>query len=672
MKVAFQLFLLCSLCLYLAIEGSAPSFSTEPSNPSLVVEGNNLTLEWTYNFGSGSFRQLLFGSAKTIDIVDKLASDSVPYINPTHKERLLVNVTESYTLITFLRVNRTDSTTYTLTISNSNRRRAKSQVEISVQYLDQPKVTPYPLNAGEGDDVTLSCNADGNPEPTISWTRNGSPMSTPGNSRITFSDNKKQLTITNVNRTDSGEYRCVASNSLGNDTSNAATLNVQYPSEITAHPRNKTRKEGQNVTLSCNATGNPTPKISWTRNGYPVDTGGNSRISFSEDSEQLTITNLIRVNSGEYRCEASNIIGNDTSNAAKLDVQSQPKIIIAHLQNTTAIEGDDVTLSCNATGNPKPTIIWSRNGSPLNTRNNSRIIFSEDNAQLTIMSVNRTDRGEYRCVAGNILGNDSSIAATLVIQYQPKIASHPLSNIIKEGRNVTLSCNTDGNPVPTISWTRNGDPVDENKNSRVSFTENKKQFTIINVNRTDSGEYRCVANNSVGNDTSNVATLDVQYPPEIIVHPEAQANTEGVNMTLSCIADGNPVPTKSWTRNGFPMNTLGNSRIRFSADKKQLTITNVNRTDSGEYRCVANNSLGNDTSNTATLDIQYQPKITAHPLSNIIKEGHNVTISCKAEGNPEPFYCLQDCFQCTEISTFHLEVSRMLWLSVSTYGTGML
>ncbi|XP_078352640.1 hemicentin-1-like isoform X3 [Oculina patagonica] len=637
MKMAFQLFLLCSLCLYMAIEGTAPAFTAEPLNPSLVVEGNNLTLEWTYNFGSGSFRQLLFGSAKTNDIVDELDSDIVPYINSAHKGRLVVNVTESYTLITFLRVNRTDSTTYTLTISNSNRYRAKSQVEISVQYLDQPKVTPYPLNAGEGDDVTLSCNADGNPEPTISWTRNGSPMSTPGSSRITFSDNKKQLTITNVNRTDSGEHRCVASNSLGNDTSNAATLNVQYPSEITAHPRNKTRKEGQNVTLSCNATGNPTPKISWTRNGYPVDTSGNSRISFSEYSEQLTITNLIRVNSGEYRCEASNIIGNDTSNAAKLDVQSQPKIIIAHLQNTTAIEGDDVTLSCNATGNPKPTIIWSRNGSPLNIRNNSRIIFSEDNAQLTIMSVNRTDSGEYRCVANNILGNDSSIAATLVIQYQPKIASHPLSTIIKEGRNVTLSCNTDGNPVPTISWTRNGDPVDKNKNSRVSFTENKKQLTIINVNRTDSGEYRCVANNSVGNDTSNVATLDVQYPSEITAHPRNKTRKEGQNVTLSCNATGNPTPKISWTRNGYPVDTGGNSRISFSEDSEQLTITNLIRVNSGEYRCEASNIIGNDTSNAAKLDVQSQPKIIiAHLQNTTAIEGDDVTLSCNATGNPKP------------------------------------
>ena len=75
-------------------------------------------------------------------------------------------------------------------------------------------------------------------------------------------------------------------------------------------------------------------------------------------------------------------------------------------------------------------------------------------------------------------------------------------------------------------------------------------------------------------------------------------------MTLSCDASGKPVPTISWTRNGSPVNATIDSRFSFSAGDRQLTITNVNRADSGEYRCVASNILGNATSNAATLDIQ--------------------------------------------------------------------
>ena len=90
--------------------------------------------------------------------------------------------------------------------------------------------------------------------------------------------------------------------------------------------------------------------------------------------------------------------------------------------------------------------------------------------------------------------------------------------------------------------------------------------------------------------------------PEVTVYPEAQTKTEGENVTLSCNVAGNPAPTISWTRNRSPLNTSG--RINFLDGKKQLTITNLNRRDSGEYRCVASNSLGNATSNVASLNVQ--------------------------------------------------------------------
>ena len=94
--------------------------------------------------------------------------------------------------------------------------------------LYQPNVHLLNAKPTEGSNVTLSCNVDGQPEPTISWTMNGSPLNTSVNSRrISLSGDNKQLTVTNVHRTDNGEYRCVANNSLGHASSNAAALSVQ-------------------------------------------------------------------------------------------------------------------------------------------------------------------------------------------------------------------------------------------------------------------------------------------------------------------------------------------------------------------------------------------------------------------------------------------------------------
>ena len=109
-------------------------FTAEPPSPFLAVEGGNITLEWRYTFGEGSFHQLFFGSDKVHSIVDETAGDSETWINSKYRSRLLAKVTDNYTSIALFGVNRTDSGTYSLTmISKPNKDRATSTVEISVQ-----------------------------------------------------------------------------------------------------------------------------------------------------------------------------------------------------------------------------------------------------------------------------------------------------------------------------------------------------------------------------------------------------------------------------------------------------------------------------------------------------------------------------------------------------------
>ena len=76
----------------------------------------------------------------------------------------------------------------------------------------------------QGSSVTFSSDANGVPEPTFSWTKDGYAVT--ANDRIVLSADHKELSITNMNRTDSGKYRCVATNSVGTVNSSAATITV--------------------------------------------------------------------------------------------------------------------------------------------------------------------------------------------------------------------------------------------------------------------------------------------------------------------------------------------------------------------------------------------------------------------------------------------------------------
>ena len=112
--------------------GSALTFTEEPFTQS-PTEGNRITLEWRYTFGSGSFQQLqLFGKSVLI-VYNKPDPGKDPYIDRAYSGRLLANVTDTYTSITFLRVNRTDSATYTLTLISNPMEIVNSKVEISVK-----------------------------------------------------------------------------------------------------------------------------------------------------------------------------------------------------------------------------------------------------------------------------------------------------------------------------------------------------------------------------------------------------------------------------------------------------------------------------------------------------------------------------------------------------------
>lgn len=162
-----------------------------------------------------------------------------------------------------------------------------------------------------GANISLTVAANGYPEPTYQWRKNGVNIAGATSPTLTFN---------NVQVADSGNYVAVATNSAGTAQSNVATLSVSVPPPtITTQPISRTTYAGEAVAFSVVAAGAPAPAYQWRRNGVPVGgaTGAN-----------LIMSNPQIADAGSYSVVVSNIHGSVTSANVTLTVNpARPPII---------------------------------------------------------------------------------------------------------------------------------------------------------------------------------------------------------------------------------------------------------------------------------------------------------------------------------------------------------
>ena len=98
-----------------------------------------------------------------------------------------------------------------------------------------------------------------------------------------------------------------------------------------------------------------------------------------------------------------------------------------------------------------------------------------------------------------------------VVSDAPEFTRHPEDIVQNEGQVVTFKCSVEGNPQPSIKWTKNNEILNAEANPKLnaSSSGNTHSLRIQEVHRSDEGQYRCVANNSIGNITSTAGILEV-------------------------------------------------------------------------------------------------------------------------------------------------------------------
>ncbi|XP_051895615.1 neural cell adhesion molecule 1-like isoform X5 [Pristis pectinata] len=273
--------------------------------------------------------------------------------------------------------------------------------------------------AHSGQSVTLACEADGFPEPEVTWQRDDIIIRADGD-KYSLSEDGSELTISKIGKRDDGEYICIAQNKAGNNELEI-TLQVFVKPEIT-YVENKTAVELESqITLTCEAKGDPTPTITWTKGSRTYRDGeqaswtrpmtlktmdGRIEVHSYARVSSLTLKDIQHTDSGEYVCKAKNSIGQD-SESMYLEVQYAPK-----LQGTVTVytwEGNPVNITCEVLAHPRALVTWFRDGQQLPSSNYSSIkIYSTQSTNyLQVTPDSENDFGPYNCTASNRVGVES-------------------------------------------------------------------------------------------------------------------------------------------------------------------------------------------------------------------------------------------------------------------------
>ncbi|XP_020614882.1 hemicentin-1-like [Orbicella faveolata] len=478
----FSLLLFLHFGLFCFVE-LQPVFTSEPSDPFAVLEGNNITLEWSYDLAGGSFLRVEFvdvTSFPTIRIleVDTIGQTPRSLVND-YIGRVQVNVTTTYTSITILGANRTvDSKDYEFEVVLSGGSLTASVVTISVQYDPEFASASGDQAVVEGGpSIILECIPIGEPLPNITWTRlldNGS------DSNVLFTG--EQFVLDN-NRSSTGTYRCTADNGIGTAPNRTIAVGVTYkPENVMLMVNDSNICEGDIISINCSADGKPlVHTYQLFENDIQVPDSDTKGVWKRTMSAQGNFT---------YRCVANNTVGTSDKNVTvSVNV---PAFCIVHNYKpenfkfaTSKIEvcqDKVVNFTCSADGNPAvQTYQLFENDTLVTDGSNSHGLWNK------IMSTGGVFT--YKCVANNIAGTGQSESVTVIVKVPSSL--EPIQNkTIIEGSNVTLSCNASGIPPSLVSWIKVGGHM------RI----NGKELVFTNINRIEAGAYMCEASNQCGNE----------------------------------------------------------------------------------------------------------------------------------------------------------------------------
>ncbi|XP_061768707.1 receptor-type tyrosine-protein phosphatase delta isoform X32 [Nerophis ophidion] len=326
------------------------------------------------------------------------------------------------------------------------------------------------------------------------------------------------------------------------------------------------------------------------------------------------------------------------------DAQTPPKFLRTP-NDQTGVQGGVASFICQATGDPRPKIVWNKKGKKVSNQRFEVIEFDDGSGSVLRIQPLRTPRDEaiYECVASNSVGETSATTRLTVLREDqlppgfPTIDMGPQLKVVERTRTATMLCAASGNPDPDISWFKDFLPVNTTSNNGRIKQLRSGALQIEQSEESDQGKYECVATNNDGTRYSSPANLYVRVrrvPPRFSIPPTDNEIMPGGSVNITCVAVGSPMPYVKWMLGAEDLTPEDDMPI----GRNVLELTDVRQ--SANYTCVAMSTLGVIEA-VAQITVKALPKTPGTPVVTE-RTATSITLTWDS-GNPEPvsYYIIQ-------------------------------
>ncbi|KXJ23085.1 Hemicentin-2 [Exaiptasia diaphana] len=609
----------------------------------------------------------------------------------------------------YLKIKRTtpqDGGTYTCVTKNSCGT-LKGMIELVVR--KEKKAPPKFVNLlamnrtsrtyREGGKAALKCEATGDPQPVIKWTK-------PDNLHLPHERNPYDyvLNLRALGPQHSGSYTCNVSNTVGwltytyKITVNCG-LSARIAPRINSITNNQTVTTGRKTWLMCTILYkeyDDTLRLNWffQKNGTKEKVDSkfyrNSTLPNHYEDVLLRVEFFLEFhrvnkdNEGWYICHAENKIGLHNTKRTYLRVldpvvTEPPKIIVdrAQRRERTLIlvpVGNSIKMDCSAIGYPRPTVKWYKNGRLYTHSVDGPIYLSPYQYVLSLRNVVPGNSGVYTCNVSNHYGwFNHTYKVDVRVRVRAKPVIQKMENVTAfVGTNATLICKAMSDSMPHFQWIRwflpifntttniTTQPYDVVKqtpsdDSRlIIVSKDSYKLIFVNITKSEQGKYTCLVGNAVGYDTEHVYLKVVT--PEVLSKttnnrrkPEPPKRREktllvvsiGNPIRMDCSASGYPRPTVKWYKNGrsYKVHSVHGS-VFFGPYQYVLRLTNAVLEDSGVYTCNVSNTFGWF---EHTFEVNVTDRALAKPVLQKMKNvtallGARAIIKCQAMSDSKPHF----------------------------------